>query len=278
MHVKIGCMTRPWMNYPVERALEGIARAGFTYTAYVGNHEKQPSYTLDSSPAEIQALRNKVESAGLVAVAAWAGDPLRYGSDGLRRHVELARDLGLEFLILSSPYTKERLRPDLPIGEEFVAIVESVLPLAERTGVSLHVKPHMGEYGAGPGLATLAQWINHPRFGVSYDPGNIHSYEGLRADQDITTVAPHVRSLCVKDHKAGQQVKRYVTPGDGDVNWGPVWQSLADANFSGYALVELLGGTAADELDKAAVTARQRMMAWIEGAGGSIERSRKEAI
>ena len=267
LEVKAGCMTRPWAKYPLERALEGIRRAGYAYTAYVGQHEGKPSYSLQSTSAEVAALRRKVESFGLKAVAAWAGDPLTYGTEGLRRHVELAGELGLEFLILSSPYAKQRRRPELTVDEEFAFIVTPVLDLADSLGVGLHVKPHMGEFGAGPGLAALARRINHPRFGVAYDPGNIHFYEGLRADEDVKCVAAEVRSLCVKDHKGAQREQNFPTPGDGDVNWAGVWQSLSAAGFRGYALVELLGGTEAEEIDREALKARERIAAWVEAAG-----------
>lgn len=263
-------MTRPWAQYSLERALEGIARAGYAYTAYVGQHDKKASYTLESTSSEIQALRKKVESFGLKAVAAWAGDPLRYGTEGMRRHVELAGELGLRHLILSSPYAKERQSPELTIDEEFAAIVEPVLDLAESVGVGLHVKPHMGEFGTGPGLAALSKRMNHPRFGVSYDPGNIHFYEGLRADEDVKSVAAEVHSICVKDHKGEQRENNFPTPGEGDVNWGPVWQSLSGADFDGFALVELLGGTSDTEIDAAAATARRRIQEWVEAAGGKL--------
>ncbi len=270
LQVKAGCMTRPWTAYSLERALEGIARAGYKYTAYVGQHDKRASYTLESTDEEARALRKKVEGFGLKAVAAWAGDPLRYGEQGMRRHVELAGELGLAHLILSSPYAKERQSPELTIDEEFAAIVEPVLDLAESLGVGLHVKPHMGEFGAGPGLAALSKRINHPCFGVSYDPGNIHFYEGLRADEDVTSVADQVRSICIKDHKGAQRENNFPTPGEGDVNWGPIWQSLSSANFEGFALVEVLGRTQAEEIDQAAATTLQRIKEWVEAAEGAM--------
>lgn len=271
MNVKAGCMTRPWAKYSFERALEGIARAGYVYTAYVGQHGGRPAYTLESRSSELAALRSKVESFGLKAVAAWAGDPLNYGVEGMRRHVEMAGELGLEYLILSSPYAKQRRSPELPIGDEFISIVEPVLERADALGVSLHVKPHMGEHGTGPGLAALAKKVGHPRFGVSYDPGNIHYYEGLRADEDVKRVADQVRSVCVKDHRGAQRENNFPTPGDGDVRWEPIWQSLSQAGFRGYALVELLGGSEAEEIDREAVKARERLAAWVRGAGGVLE-------
>lgn len=272
MRVTTGCMTRPWSGYTLDRALEGIARAGYKYTAYVGQHEGQASYTLQSTDAEVEALRKRVEGFGLQAVAAWAGDPLNYGSEGMRRHVELAGVLGLKFLILSSPYSTKRQRPDLTVDEEFATIVEPVLDLAESLGVGLHVKPHMGEFGTGPGLAALARRIDHPLFGVSYDPGNIHYYEGLRADEDVQDAAPYVRSMCVKDHRGAQRENDFPTPGEGDVNWPPIWQALAGANFEGFALVEVLGPKdGAEAIDQAAETVRRRLVEWVEAAGGTVQ-------
>lgn len=272
MQVKLGCMTRPWAGYPLERALEGIARAGFKYTAYVGQHLKKPTYTYDSSEKELNALKAKVDGFGLTSVAAWAGDPLHYGEEGMRKHVAAAAVLGLEYLILSSPYLAEekRTNPDMTVDDEFAAIVEPVLEEAAAANLELHVKPHMGEFGAGPGLARLAEKIGHPNFGVSYDPGNIHFYEGLRSETDLPFVGKHVKSLCVKDHKGAQREANFPNPGDGDVKWEEVWRLLSEASFNGYAVVELLDGAGDTEVDESAAKVRERLVGWVKGAGGKL--------
>lgn len=264
-------MTRPWMHHSVEKAFEGIARAGFKYTAYVGKHAGSESVTLDTPTERLKELRRQSEAAGLKAVTCWAGDPLKYGQAGLKRYLEMAGELGLEFLILSSPYAKERNNPELSVEEEFISIVTPLLDLADSLGVGMHVKPHMGEMGTGAGLAKLARTIGHPRFGVSYDPGNIQFYEGLRADEDVKDVAGEVLSICVKDHKGAQRENNFPAPGDGDVTWEPIWQALSGADFTGYALIERLGPSEEDgTVEHVADQIRQRMAAWVKAAGGTV--------
>jgi sugar phosphate isomerase/epimerase len=54
MDIKIGCQTLPYSELPLDRALAGIARAGYKYVCYGTTHEKQPA--LDPDWPEVQTL------------------------------------------------------------------------------------------------------------------------------------------------------------------------------------------------------------------------------
>lgn len=273
MEVKLGCMLRPYGKYPVARALEGIAKAGFRYTAFLGKVADGGAYNLKTPIEEPLALKKQMESFGLKAVTAWASDPLGYGEEGMRRHVEIAQELELEYLLLSSPYAGQK-GPNPPSHEEvkskFLAIVEAVLPQCEKTNLRLDVKPHMGPYGAGLGLFELAETISHRCFGVAYDPGNIRYYEGLTPEEDLLKVAERVTSICVKDHKGAQRESCFPNPGDGDVQWPVIFSHLKDVNFRGYALIEVMQGETAEELDATGALVRERLTDWITAAGGKV--------
>lgn len=273
MEVKLGCMTRPYAKYSVERALEGIAKAGYRYTAFLGNHPDGGAYNLDTPIATTLALKKKMESFGLKPVTAWGSNPLQYGKDGMRRHVAIAQELGLEYLLLSSPYISKSVK-NPPTQEEvrndFLSIIESVLPACEATNLRLDIKPHMGPYGTGSGLLELVTTLNHPCFGVSYDPGNIHYYEGLAPEEDLVPVASRVTSMCVKDHQGAQGNNSFPTPGDGDVQWPRIFSLLAQGGFRGFALIEVLTEENAEALDEAGARVRQRLTDWIAAAGGRV--------
>jgi sugar phosphate isomerase/epimerase len=272
VEIKLGCMTRPYGQYPVERALEGIARAGFRYTAFLGHHPNGGAYNLDTPMAETQALKRKMESFGLKPVTAWAGNPLQYGIDGMRRHVAIAHQLGLEYLILSSPYVgKNTAQSAEELKNDFLSIIEAVLGDCEAARLRLDAKPHMGPYGTGPGLLELVTTLNHPCFGVSYDPGNVHFYEGLVPEEDLVPVATRVTSLCVKDHQGPERHNCFPTPGDGDVQWPRIFQLLVQGGFKGYALIEVMTEENAEALDAAGARVRERLTQWIRDAGGNVE-------
>lgn len=273
LEVKLGCMLRPYAKYPVARALEGIAKAGYRYTAFLGRHPDGGAYSLDTPLAETLALKKQMESFGLKPVTAWGSDPLHYGIEGMRRHVAIAQELELEYLLLSSPYAGQKGQ-NPPTQEEmkrkFLSIIEPVLPECEKANLRLDVKPHMGPYGTGPGLRELAETLNHPCFGVSYDPGNIHYYEGLAPEEDLVTVAPRVTSVCVKDHEGPQRNSSFPNPGEGDVQWPRIFSLLQQSGFRGYALIEVMQGESAEVLDATGALVRQRLTEWITSAGGRV--------
>jgi len=272
LEVKLGCMTRPYAKYAVERAFEGIARAGYKYTAFLGAHPDGGAYDLDTPLSQSIALRKRMASFGLTPVTAWAGNPVQYGVEGMRRHVEIAAELGLEYIIISSPYLgKNESLSQAEVKSRFISVVEPVLPLCAQVGVRLDIKPHMGPYGQGAGLRELATAIDHPCFGISYDPGNIHYYEGLVPENDLDPVAEMITSLCVKDHKGAAWENNFPTPGDnGDVDWPHIFKLLGKGNFSGYALIEVMTEENDTALDNAGIRVRARLETWITEAGGKV--------
>lgn len=273
MEVRLGCMLRPYAKYPVARALEGIAKAGYRYTAFLGRHPDGGAYDLNTPLGETLTLKKQMESFGLKPVTAWGSDPLHYGLEGMRRHVAIAQELELEYLLLSSPYTGGKGQNSLTHEEmkrKFLSIIEAVLSECEKTNLRLDIKPHMGPYGAGPGLCELAETVDHPCFGVSYDPGNIRFYEGLAPEDDLVAVAPRVTSICVKDHQGPQRHSSFPNPGEGDVQWPRIFSTLQQSDFRGYALIEVMQGESAEALDAAGAQIRQRLTEWITSAGGRV--------
>ncbi len=260
------------MNYSIERAYEGIAKAGYRYTAYLGQHPGIRYHDYLEQPKEqVDVYRRSLESHGLKAVTAWGGNPIAYGLEGLLQRIDRAKELDLEYIILSSPYvggkeadevTSEELR------DRFLRAVVPALPRLEEAGIRLDIKPHMGLYGTGAGLAALVSAVGHPLVGVSYDPGNIHYYEDKVATEDLPDVAHKVTSVCVKDHQKPPTEPRFPTPGRGDVDWPAVFSNLAKVNFQGYALIEVMTEDSAESLDQAAIETRQNLEAWIKAAGG----------
>src|SRR5688572_24957828 len=62
--VALGCMNRPWTEFPFENALEGIREAGFDNFALLRHGGKQ-LISPDSTPEEANAIAGTVGQAGL---------------------------------------------------------------------------------------------------------------------------------------------------------------------------------------------------------------------
>ena len=61
-------------------------------------------------------------------------------------------------------------------------------------------------------------------------------------DPDLPDLAPHVRAVCIKDHKGGRAEPDFPVPGSGQIDHEAMFRTLFDAGFNGPMSVELLHG------------------------------------
>lgn len=263
--IELGAHTLLYRAYPLERALEGIARAGYRYVGIWNDHAGAPLIPPEAGAPQIKAVRRRIEQAGLVPRMCFrfpAQDPRP--EPALRRTVEVAAALGIPFALSSgpSPYVRaftQRKRDMLFYREvqEYFAALRAVAPFAERLGVTIVMKPHMGITGTGADLADIVELIDHPAVRICYDAGNIAYYEGLRPEDDVHDCARYVRAVCIKDHRGARAIADFPPPGEGDIDHAAIFKTLVAAGFSGPALVERIDGLqSAEAIDVALEQAR----------------------
>ncbi|MDQ3700984.1 MAG: sugar phosphate isomerase/epimerase [Chloroflexota bacterium] len=279
MPVELGAHTLPYRAYPLERALAGVAGAGYRYVGIWNDHAGAPLVPPAASDAQILELRRQIEAAGLQPRMAFrfpAEDP--DPTAVMRRSVHVCGALGIPYLLSSgpSPYSGrgfEARKRDMLFrreAEAYFATLREVAPLAQRAGITIVVKPHMGVTGTGADLADIVELIDHPGLRVCYDAGNIAYYEGLTPEEDVKDCARYVRAVCIKDHRGGRANADFPTPGEGDVDHAAIFRTLLDAGFSGPALVERIDGQAdAEAMDAALAQARVSLTQALETAAAA---------
>ena len=253
MAIELGAHTLPYRAHSFDRALEGIANAGFKYVGIYGEHDGAPLIPHDARAGAIDSVRKRIEAHNLIPRMAFRfpSDPAQKDpSAPLRRTLEVAGALGVEFVISTgpSPYTRafqERKRDMLfhREAETYFQVLRNAAPHAQKWNVTIVLKPHMGVTGTGEDLADLVELIDHPHVRVCYDAGNIAFYEGLKPEEDVLACARHVRAVCVKDHRGPRFHPDFPIPGDGDIDHAAIFRSLVTAGFSGPCLVERVDGT-----------------------------------
>jgi inosose dehydratase len=153
-------------------------------------------------------------------------------------------------------------------AEQYFTMLREVAPLAERAGVTIVMKPHMGVTGTGADLADIVEVIDHPAVRVCYDAGNIAFYEGLRPEDDVKDCARYVWAVCIKDHRGPRANVDFPIPGEGDVDHAGVFRTLLGTGFSGPALVERIDGQPdAAAMDAALTKARTYLERALMEAG-----------
>ena len=249
MELTIGCTTRPYNALTFAGACERIAKAGYTDVA-VFAHDKQMPVDSNSSKQQIAEARKAAEDVGLAPSMLLARTHLELGLDeavaDYKRLIDNAAELGTKWL-LELGTSKEEFYADYP------ELMRQAAPHAAQAGVGISLKPHGGISLTANELIDLHGKVNHPAFGLSYDPGNIIFYTKgeVRPESEVDLVASRTTTLIIKDCSLdGEKPDVAITAGDGLVDFPRVLSGLTQGGFRGPMYVECVGGKVDPQIDR----------------------------
>jgi len=197
---QIACMTLPYSQFPLARALEGIASAGYKYVAWGVTHKEEghekgePVMHEDAPPAKAAELGRRCRDLGL--------EPLMMFSTVYPEHpkaievfksrIAQAKAAGLPHVLTFGHSEKNR--------KLWVERFKQLGPVARDSGVLIVVKQH-GETGQATG--EIVREVDDGGIRVNYDAGNVMDYTKGKVNplDDIKTCADLVHSFCIKDHR-----------------------------------------------------------------------------
>lgn len=254
MKLVMGCTTRPYSMLTFAEACQRIAAAGYTDVAVFSNVISEDKRAIpvrsDSTIQEINAAKKAAADAGIKPSMLLGGSKLNLGLDGAvddyKKLIDNAATLGAKW-ILDCGVGSEELR------NNYYECARRVAPHAQQAGVNISLKPHGGITLTVQDLVRAYKEINHPAFGICYDPGNIIYYTKgeIMPETDIDKVAPLtttgiIKDCSVKDGKPDVAI----TAGDGLVDFQKVLSGLIAGGFKGPLYVECVGGKELAEIDK----------------------------
>ena len=254
MELVVGCTTRPHNFLSFAEACEHIAAAGYTDVAVFANasdpSKRQVPVRSDSTPDEVAAIRKTVADAGLTPSMLIGSTKLNLGLDAAvddyKKLIDNAAALGIKWL-LDCGTSKEELY------DQYYELMSRAAPHAQQAGINITLKPHGGITLTVQGLMDAYSKVNHPAFGICYDPGNIIYYTKgeMRPETDVGEVAHLVTTGIIKDCAIENgKPDVVVTPGEGLVDFEKVLSGLVAGGFKGPLYVECVGGKELDEIDK----------------------------
>jgi sugar phosphate isomerase/epimerase len=199
---QVACMTLPYAQFPLERALTGIKSAGYRYVAWGTTHKEEhgpkptPILAPDAPPAKARALAQHCRDLGLEPLLMFSG-VYPEAPDGLavlQNRLRQASAAGVP-QVLTFGHTKGGNR------KLWVQRFKALGPFARDHGVTLVVKQHGGETGTGAACAAIIREVADEGIKVNYDAGNVMDYLHVDPLADIQTCAAEIRSFCIKDHR-----------------------------------------------------------------------------
>lgn len=198
---QVACMTLPYSAYPLERALTGIAGAGYKYVAWGVNHRgtdgvSRPAMAADAPAAEAARLAGRCRDLGLTPVMMFATVHLEAANAlpvHLRR-IEQAAAARIPFLLTFGKTAPGEY-------ETFVGNLKKMAGAARQAGVMVVVKQHGGNSGTGAACARIVAEVASEAVKICYDAGNVLDYENSDPLPDIAACWKDVRAFAIKDHR-----------------------------------------------------------------------------
>jgi sugar phosphate isomerase/epimerase len=214
---QLGCMTLPYSAFPLQRALSGIAAAGYQYVGWGTTHHEQegdrvPVIAPDAPAAAAKELAGRCRGMGLEPAMMFAGIYVE-APDSIRVHtrrIEQAAAAGIRYIITFGKISAGAY-------EIWIRNLKELGPIARRAGVTIIIKQHGGNTGTGQACAKILAEVADEGVKLCYDAGNVLDYEKLDPIPDIQTCWRDIRAFAIKDHRVTPK-NQDCGPGFGEID------------------------------------------------------------
>ncbi|HEV2127656.1 MAG TPA: sugar phosphate isomerase/epimerase family protein [Thermomicrobiales bacterium] len=239
---RLAVSTNSYHSYSLEEALAGIAAAGFTSVELSSVPGWTEHVSRDASDSELDQVRKQVDGAGLTALSMSGHSDLASdeGAVAFRKALHIASQLDIPYVTTSTGGHDDSSQGS--IEDQRREFLERFAPLADEAadaGISICIETHGGLSSTGAKAAELVEAISKPNVGINYDTANVIFYGDVRPEEDIRAAAKYVNHLHVKDKAGGDKEWNFPAIGTGNVDFAPIFKTLADVGFTGPVSVEL---------------------------------------
>jgi sugar phosphate isomerase/epimerase len=198
---QIACMTLPYAQFPLERALTGIKSAGYSYVAWGTTHRQRdgkevPVVAPNAPPARAKELAARCRDLGLAPLMMFSGvyPEAKDAVEILTSRLRQAAAAGVPH-VLTFGHTEGSDR------RLWIERFKRLGPIARDQGVMIVIKQHGGNTGTGAACAEIVREVADDGVRVNYDAGNVMDYLDVDPIADIQKCAEEIRSFCIKDHR-----------------------------------------------------------------------------
>jgi sugar phosphate isomerase/epimerase len=226
---QIACMTLPYAQFPFERALEGIKKAGYEFVALGTTHrvdgKNVPILANSDPPARAKDIGQRCRDRGLQPLMMFSMIYPENDKDGvLKSRLKQAAAARIP-QVLTFGHTKGNNK------KLWIERFKELGPVARDLGVILVVKQHGGETGTGEACAAITKEVNDPGIMVNFDAGNVMDYLNVDPIADLKKCVGEVRSFCIKDHRNFPKSED-CGPGFGEIDHYRLLDQVAHASLT----------------------------------------------
>lgn len=156
--------------------------------------------------------------------------------------IDLCEEIGVPMIVVVPGRRANFVPPPLEAAHGWLkAGLESLIPHAERAGVSLILENHhMSPMPTVQQMATFLDAFGSDQLGIAYDVAN-GEFVGEHQSQAIRTAGRWLRQVHLSD--ASRSKWDHAPIGQSAVDFAAVAQSLQQIGFSGTSIVELISQT-----------------------------------
>lgn len=214
---QIACMTHPYSSYSFERALDGIAAAGYDYVAWGTRHtgtsgKLEELIEFDAPRSEALRLAAMCRDRGLEPVMTFSRVYVA-AETSVRDHtrrIEQASAARIPFVMTFGHVEAGGRRV-------WTRNLKQLGPIARDHNVSVLIKQHGGNTATGVDCQRIVQEVADDNVKICYDAGNVLDYENDDPIADIQACWPDVRAFAIKDHRNWPE-DRDCGPGFGEID------------------------------------------------------------
>jgi sugar phosphate isomerase/epimerase len=250
---RLGCQTLPYRAHPLPRALEGIRKAGYRFVMPYQTHANKTVFAPSLTPGERVDLQRQFKDHGLEVFMAFIGltreSRLPEGLNGYLAELDFYKECGIDTVVGVGPWyfakfpnLPKRARDWQPEVDAYYRSLEQAVRHAEQIGVTITLKPHTGITATAKACLDVVARTRSQRLKICWDAGNVSFYEGIWPDPDLPDLAPHVRALCIKDHRGGRAEANFPVPGEGQIDHEAMFRILFGGGFRGPIALERVDG------------------------------------
>ncbi len=260
--MKLGANSVLFGGYDMETAFKALAMAGYDGIELSAIEGMSEHLVLDRWRELVPNIKTLAQTYGLELLAM---EQPNLAATLMEKAMQAAAELGIP-IINCGPGGKSGDEDSL---QGTIEVLDDLVQMAERYGVTLCVKAHVGAsvYNTATTLKVMSA-ISSRAFGIDMDPSHIH-----RAGEDtveaLKAVVSRVRHVHIRDCKGRQQnpgKPEEQTNGRGDIDLLGYMRILHENGYSGAVNLEIIGAKSysIEQCSVIAAEARGHMQACLQ--------------